>query len=187
MNDSLPGGARRSSIVRYTRLPLLALAATLSMGSGMGNPGCGDEDLEVDCVGGCEIQGTYQLTFTDTSPLGPECDELSVSLPTGPLVLTRELEDDDAIVTSTLGDVELSGSYLGIASKSLFLSGTGRTALLSGNQTVTYKLVFDGSFASDPKRASDPATFSGTFTLEQQELDGDGASCTVSRAFTATR
>jgi hypothetical protein len=186
MNDISPGGTRHPSPIRYVRLPLLALTALLTMGSGMGNPGCSDEDLEVDCVGGCEIQGTYQLTFTDTSPLGAECDELSLSLPTGPLVLTRELEDDDAIVTAELGDVSLSGSYLGIASKSLFLSGTG-TKQLAGNQGVTYKLVFDGGFASDPKRASDPATFSGTFTLEQQTSDGDGALCTVQRAFSATR
>jgi len=188
MNDTSPGHTRRPSLVRYVRLPLLALTALLTMGSGMGNPGCNssDEDVQVDCVNGCEIQGTYQLTFEDTAPLGPECDELSLSLPAGPLVLARPDADDGAVVTATVGDVAISGTYLGFPNRNLYLDGTG-TRQLSGTQSVGYKLAFDGSFSRGPERASDPVTFSGTFTLEQQNSDGDGALCTVQRAFTATR
>lgn len=185
MNDVSSGGGGLRSTVRYVRLPLVVLTALLTMGSGWGNPGCsggGDEELENDCLKGCEIQGTYQLTFEDSRPLGPECDAAGLSLPSGPLVLTRDSKHDGTI-TTTVGGVTLEGSYWGFPNRSLLLEATAEKPGPEG-RTISFTLRFRGDFAQGPERASEPATYSGTFTLEQWT---EGPRCVVERAFTATR
>lgn len=183
MNDVSSGSGALRSTVRSVRLPLVVLTALLTMGSGWGNPGCGSggEDVEYDCLEGCEIQGTYQLTYEDTSPLGPDCDKISAALPPGPLVLERDGRNDSFVTTRVAG-MQLQGTYLGVPDRNLLLEGAG----ILGTSGAFVRLRFDGAFPSGPQSASEPATFSGTFALEQ-DADSSGQRCVVTRAFTATR
>jgi hypothetical protein len=133
-------------------------------------------------VTGCEIQGTYQLTFEDTRPVGPECDAAGLSLPAGPLVLTRDAKHDGSIST-TVEDVTLTGTYWGFPNRSLLLEATPRKPGPNGG-IISYTISFSGDFAHGPASASERATYSGTFKLEQWV---EGPRCVVERAFTATR
>jgi len=175
-----PAGARPS-------IPWVLLIAVLTMGSGMGNPGCGGDDSAASCAGGCEIQGAYVLRFDDTASPGPECEASGVVLPEG-RTLTLARAGDGVSVTATLEgeDLTLTGSYFGGGLPSLDLVGRKE---LRGREQPPFTLRFDvaGLFSTAPRRASDEVTYWGTFRVTAEHTVEGQPRCSFERSFVATR
>ncbi|WP_338865472.1 hypothetical protein [Myxococcus stipitatus] len=185
MRDDVARTRHPYSGVKRLRIPLLLLTAALSMGSGMGNPGCGDDDPPTTCERGCAIGGTYVMRFQETSSLGPDCGLAGVILPEGaPLVLTREGSSPD--VTATLGDVTLRGQYFGLGHGSLILRGTHQ---VRGREEPMSELEYtlEGSFDHGPTRADEAVSFTAAFSVSRVNVPERAPGCIVSRRFTATR
>jgi hypothetical protein len=133
-------------------------------------------------MSGCAVEGSYTLTFEDTSPLAPGCQELGLSLPTGPLVITR----DDEVITMRLNGVHISGSHYGGTGGLSTLKGNGSARNASG-VNVPISVMVEGSFTGAPNSTSAPATFKGRYEVFSTERDYEVATCKGVRGFTATR
>ncbi|MFY2563313.1 hypothetical protein ACN469_37295 [Corallococcus terminator] len=174
----------KPSAVKHLRIPLLLVTAVLSMGSGMGNPGCGGTS-DNKCRGDCAIDGSYVLRFEDTRPVSAACDMAGVTLPEGAL-LVIDREGDTTAVYATLGDVQLTGNYYGSSYTGVSLSG-GKTFQGREGPTSELRFLLDGSFDEAPARDDTRAVFSGTYSANQVNVPSGMPSCDVSRRFTATR
>ncbi|MCY1002746.1 hypothetical protein OWM54_36915 [Myxococcus sp. MISCRS1] len=176
----------------YLRVPLLLVTAVLSMGSGMGNPGCdsGDDDVDViapeECEFGCAVSGAYVFRFQDTTPLSAECGQVGVSLPEGERVVVVQ-NGREVDIQGTLGEVPLTGSHYKVGEdKHLVLRAVVELRRREGPPTELLYLI-EGVFAEPPERLDAPASFSGTFNASHvKTMDGD-PECRVVRRFTATR
>ncbi len=173
-----------SPVTTYLRLPLLVLAGVLCMGSGLGNPGCGSGggDDSPLCTGKCAVEGIYQLTFEDTSPLAPGCQELGLSLPTGQLVISR----DDSKLLTHLNGMEVTGSYYGTANTETRLQGYGSARSASG-ATVPISVVIEATFEPQPDNTTQPSVLKGLYEVYRTDQEYELATCKGYRAFTATR
>ncbi|WP_144370141.1 hypothetical protein [Myxococcus stipitatus] len=174
-----------SSGAKRLRLPLLLVTAVLSMGSGMGNPGCGDDERPTTCERGCAVSGTYVMRFEETTSLGPDCGMAGVTLPEGEkLVLEREGRSPTVI--ARLGSIGLIGEYFGTGYSNLSLRGgvqvRGREEPVS---ELEYEL--DGYFDHGPTREDEAVRFVGTFSVSRVNVPSGAPGCVVSRRFTATR
>ncbi|MCP3098470.1 hypothetical protein LZ198_06215 [Myxococcus sp. K15C18031901] len=187
MHDTTFRGHGWRPVVKALRLPLVVVCAVLTMGSGMGNPGCGGGDSSPTQGRGGEIQGTYVLRFDDASSLGADCAASGVSLPQGKtLVLSRP--SDGVEVTATLEgeSFDLTGIYFGGGVMSLDL--TGRAQRWGREESPFFlRYVFEGDFSQDPTRADEQVTFSGTFRVTHEDTVEGQPRCSVERGFTATR
>lgn len=173
-------GTRSPKVVTFLRIPVLVSVGLMTMGSGMGNPGCNSGPSE--CEDGCAIAGTYQLQFTDSSPPSEDCEAWGLGLPTGPLVLAFDV---NPTVTTTLNDVELRGLYYGEYNLSFSLYGNRS---LSDSQGF-YSVSIDARMlAPAPHKASAPATIEGEYELKLEPYGDAGTpGCLIRRSFTATR
>jgi hypothetical protein len=175
-----------SPVTTYLRLPLLVLAGVLCMGSGLGNPGCGSgssgDSNQPACKGKCAVEGTYQLTFEDTSPLAPGCQELGLSLPTGPLVISR----DDAELSTRLNGLEVTGNYFGTDHPETKLRGDG-TARTPSGATVPITVLIEATFEPQPDDTTQPSVLKGLYEVYRTDKEYDVTPCKGFRAFTATR
>lgn len=183
MSD-VTGNTVKPSAVKHLRVPLLLVTAALSMGSGMGNPGCGDIS-DNKCSGDCAIDGTYVIRFEDPSPLGANCGLAGVTLPEGErLIIDRE--GDTTAVHATLGDVQLTGNYYGGTYTGLSLSG-GTTFQGREGPPSEMRLLFSGYFEEAPSREDSRAVFTGSFSANRVNVPEGAPPCEVYRQFTATR
>ncbi len=184
MTDETRPPATPQPLLRTLRLPLVAIAGVLCMGSGLGNPGCGgggDGPSEPpECIDKCAVEGRYRLTFQDTSPLGPGCAEMGLALPTEPLVLTR----NGVELQSTLHGVALTGSYLGSVLPQMSIQGTGTVRNAAGTG-YTVDIAIHGNFTTQPDTTSEPSVITGRYVL--QHFGSQDSKCDVERAVTATR
>ncbi|MDC0709069.1 hypothetical protein POL68_11405 [Stigmatella sp. ncwal1] len=168
-------------VLKPLRIPLLLGLGMMTMGSGLGNPGCGsqtDSDSSPTCVSGCAIEGTYRLQFEDTSTLPADCMALGLTLPNGPLVLTFA----NTLVEATLEGDELSGAYYG---------EPGLRFSLSGSRDISEKigslLEMTASVSPAPQTATTPVTLQGTFKLTTFSSESNSPGCAYTRRYTATR
>ncbi|MCP3137345.1 hypothetical protein [Pyxidicoccus xibeiensis] len=168
------GSSQSNSRARQLRLPLLLLTGLLSMGSGMGNPGCGTESGP-GCEDGCYVEGTWDLTYPDTSPLPVEC---ALGLPTGPLTITRAASS----LIATADDRILKGQFTGRGDTTFYLWGRMETGSTLAD---SYSFTFDGELSQSPQSKQEPLTWKGTYSLYDSTSGNEG--CKVERAFTATR
>jgi hypothetical protein len=165
---------------RPVSLSLLALTGLLSMGSGYGgNSGCSPSDSP-DCTELCSVEGSYQLTFEDTSPLPQACREHNLALPTGALVISR----DDGQLTIPLHDVEVEGSYFGQDSSYISLRGSRPLPTPMGHNLI---VSLEGRFDPQPETISEPSVLKGTYKIYTPKPSETDLPCDVTRAFTATR
>jgi hypothetical protein len=181
MNDA-PAGEPLSAL-RRMHIPIVLFAALVTMGSGFGGSsgdwGCGDDGPI--CSERCAVEGTYALTFEDTTPLGPGCEALGLSLPEGPLEIAR---DETGYVTAKVSDVAISGAFSGGDSTDLFLSGDG-TRMSTAGATVPISVILNGNVSKAPGTAEEPLTYTGTYNVFK--FDDVPPTCDVTRRFTATR
>jgi hypothetical protein len=140
------------------------------MGSGMGNSGC--ERDEPSCSEACAIDGTYELTFDDPSAFSAECEAIGLSLPSEPLVLSR----NNAQITAKLAGIELFGYYFGGDDTSLVLSGNKFVNDDPDTAGFTIATSLEGSFSQAPKSGGEPLTFKGKYTTSQAGSFTIGAS-----------
>lgn len=183
MSD-VTGNTVKPSAVKHLRIPLLLVTAALSMGSGMGNPGCGGTS-ESRCDKGCAIDGTYVIRFADTRSLGADCATAGATLPEGEaLVIRREGTSTD--VNASLGDLQLTATYYGGSYTLMTLSG-GRTVQGREEPASELRYSFTGAFDEAPERTDTPAVFSGTFAVSRVNVPAGAPPCEVSRNFTAKR
>ena len=187
MPDVSPHRTGLPNALSHLRLPLLALGASLLMGSGWGNPGCGqdcggpDEICSEDCDA---VAGRYALTFEDLSPLGPDCESLGLTLPTE-LVLTRNEPGNTGIVSTAPQNVTLMGDYLpyygsfSLEGASLMRRGTG--------PEISVSISVKGDLTTFPEQASDPAIWKGTYEIREAGSPPGPGVCNASRLFTAKR
>ena len=179
MDDVRTGGSAARSTARYLRLPLLLLTGLFTMGSGMGNPGCGGDDPgALECKDDCYVEGTWELRYAYPSRLPAECLEDGVVLPTGPLKIVRIEES----VLASVGDLTLSGSYLGRQIDS--------SLQLSGSKSVSpgspqYDFVYRGDLSAEPESPDTPLTWKGT--LHVYPLSDPTGRCDTTLDFTAIR
>lgn len=173
--------ARSTKAVTFLRIPVLLAVGMMTMGSGLGNPGCNSGPSE--CDEGCAIAGTYQLQFTDSSPPGQDCEAWGLGLPTGPM----ELAFDNPNVTTTLHDAEVRGLYYGEPYYGLSLYGS---RLLPDSKGF-YSVTIDARVAAPaPNKASAPSVIEGEYELELNPYgygDAGTPECLIRRHFTATR
>ncbi|RKH57204.1 hypothetical protein D7W81_31775 [Corallococcus aberystwythensis] len=168
----------------FLRIPVLLAVGMMTMGSGMGNPGCGSSssgggDSPFVCEGGCAIAGSYTFQFADTSPVDEACQKLGLGLPKGPLVL----ELRDIFATATLDGADLEAHYTGEPLRDLDLLGTRQLT-----ETTAYSLRLQSTVvAPAPRSASDGSKIEGTYELNGASSGPDGVSCRIKRNFTATR
>jgi hypothetical protein len=164
----------------HLRLPIVALAGVLCMGSGLGNPGCdlgGDEPSgPPECLDKCAVEGSYRLTFKDTSSLGAGCEGIGLSLPAGPLVITR----NEGELRSRLHDAELVGTYFGSFLPQMNLLGEATVRNAAGVSTKI-NIEIQGTFTTQPDTTSEPSVLTGRYVIHDYDK------CTVDRDFTATR
>lgn len=191
MRDAVSRGKKSPNAVAYLRVPLLLVTAVLSMGSGMGNPGCGsdgDDDDVVEperCESGCAISGAYMFRFQDPTPLSADCGRVGVSLPEGKSVVVVQ-KGTEVDITATLGELQLTGSHYGSTPKSIVLRAVVELRRREGPPTEMLYLI-EGDFAEAPESLDAPASFSGTFNASHvNTVEGD-PECRVVRRFTATR
>ncbi|QSQ14813.1 hypothetical protein [Myxococcus landrumensis] len=185
MNDDVTRTHPPRSGAKSLRLPLLMVTALMSMGSGMGNPGCGDDERPTTCERGCAVSGTYVMRFQDTTSLGPDCGMAGVILPEGEqLILNREGNSPN--VTARLGSVGLIGEYFG--------TGYGFLTLRAGVQVQgreeplsELEYTLDGYFDHGPTREDEAVKFIATFSVSRVNVPEGAPGCVVSRRFTATR
>ncbi|WP_342374568.1 hypothetical protein NVS55_24840 [Myxococcus stipitatus] len=185
MNDDGTRTNPPSSGGKYLRLPLLLVTAVLSMGSGMGNPGCGDDARPTTCERGCAVSGTYVMRFEDTSSLGPDCGTAGVTLPEGEeLVLKRE--GSSPTVLARLEGIGLVGEYFGTGYSNLTLRAGVQT---HGRDEPMSELEYelDGYFDHGPMREDEAVRFVGTFSVSRVNVPSGAPGCVVNRRFTATR
>ena len=176
MNDVRTRGSVSRSRVKYLRLPLLLLTGVLSMGSGMGNPGCGGGDSEPACVDDCFIEGTWDISYAYPSQLPRECLEAGVVLPTGPLEITRT----HANITATVGDLVIDGVYSGGGFDNLSLSGLQD----AGSAPHRHRFRYSGTLSPLPSSKDKPLSWVGTFNISPFDSEGP---CVAELGFTATR
>ncbi|NOK17340.1 hypothetical protein [Corallococcus carmarthensis] len=178
MHVESPRSARTPKAVTFLRIPVLLAVGMMTMGSGMGNPGCGGSSVSV-CEGGCAIAGTYTLQFADTSPPGDECEALGLGLPKGPLVVNLS----GTYATATLDGASLSTYYYGEPSWELNLFGSQTLT-----ETTWYNTVFTATVAAPaPQSDTDSSTIEGEYKLESYSSDKTASKCIIRRNFTATR
>ncbi|MHA7632905.1 hypothetical protein [Corallococcus sp. M7] len=175
--------ARSPKAVSFLRIPVLLAVGMMTMGSGMGNPGCGSssggDDSPFVCEGGCAISGTYTVQYTDTSPPEDGCRKLGFDLPTGPLVLSL----NGINVTGTFAGLELEAHYTGGSSRELDLLGARKVT-----ETTGYSIRMNSTVAAPaPQSSSDRSVIEGTFELNAATSDDGGTECKILRNFTATR
>ncbi|MCP3064470.1 hypothetical protein LXT21_37425 [Myxococcus sp. K38C18041901] len=176
----------------YLRVPLLLVTAVLSMGSGMGNPGCssGDDDVDViapeACESGCAISGAYVFRFQDTTPLSADCGQVGVVLPEGERVVVVQ-NGREVDIKGTLGEVALTGSHYAVGdTRQLALRAVVELRRREGPPTELLYLI-EGEFAEPPASLDAPAAFSGLFHANHVETVEGDPECRVLRRFTATR
>ncbi|CAM4239651.1 hypothetical protein [Corallococcus exiguus] len=179
MHIESPRSARSPKAVTFLRIPVLIAMGMMTMGSGMGNPGCGGDSYNV-CESGCAIGGTYTLQFADTSPPGDACDALGLGLPTGSLMLMRSGRS----ISASLGGMPLSGYYE--------FSEPSRTLTLSGTQSVTsttwyFVRVKSAVAAPAPETETDSSVIEGEYELTSGSSEETSVKCIIQRKFTATR
>ncbi|MGE6761342.1 hypothetical protein ACQKGO_25215 [Corallococcus interemptor] len=179
MHIESPRSARSRKAVTFLRIPVLLAVGMMTMGSGMGNPGCNSGPS--GCDEGCAIAGTYQLQFTDSSPPGQDCEAWGLGLHTGPMVLAF----DNPNLTTTLNDAEVRGLYYGEPYYSVFLYGSQR---LPGSNEY-YAITIDAEVTSPaPNKGSAPSVIEGEYKLELSPYGDAGTpGCLIQRHFTATR
>ncbi|AFE06646.1 hypothetical protein COCOR_05904 [Corallococcus coralloides DSM 2259] len=171
--------ARSPKAATFLRIPVLLAVGMMTMGSGMGNPGCGSSSPP-DCEEGCAIEGTYTLQFADSSPPGEGCEALGFGLPQGPLVLTLS----DSYVTAKFGDETLSAYYEGEPARRLYFS----TAQYLTEKKVRRTVRIDSTVAApSPRSATDRSVIEGTYDLEILASEDNSVKCHIKRNFTATR
>ncbi|NNB85151.1 hypothetical protein HJC10_04080 [Corallococcus exiguus] len=178
MHIESPRSARSPKAVTFLRIPVLLAVGMMTMGSGMGNPGCGGSNYSV-CESGCAIGGTYTLQFADTSPPGEVCETLGLGLPTGPLELTRS----GRTVSAGLDGMKLSGDY--------DFDEADRPLTLYGTKSVTSTRTYSGSIKSAvatpaPETETDTSVITGEYELIGTSED-NSLRCHIKRNFTATR
>jgi hypothetical protein len=182
MSNAAPSPVRSLKSKTFLRIPVLLAVGLMTMGSGMGNPGCGSSSSpssEPECEGGCAISGSYTLQLADTSPVGADCEALGLGLPQGPLVVALS----GTTATATLDGVNLSTPYHGEPSRRLNLAGTKALS-----DTDYYTLEFVATVAAPaPRSDTDPSTLEGEYKLESYAQDRTDPKCVIRRVFTATR
>ncbi len=167
--------SRPQRLFRFLRLPLLVILVPLSMGSGMGGSGCGDSDPP--CVKGCAIEGTYAVTLAEGDSLPAGCIESGIALPESPfsvLVSRDEKGQIDAMFAGLRGGTSYTGAPLYLLE--MWINRTNKA-------DEPYSTSLKGKFTQAPDKATDPATFEGTFEIGLDYSDV----CRVTRAFTAVR
>ncbi|MBZ4373855.1 hypothetical protein [Corallococcus sp. AS-1-6] len=180
MHSESPRSARSPKAVTFLRIPVLLAVGMMTMGSGMGNPGCGGNTYP-DCEEGCAIAGTYTLQFEDTSPPGEGCEALGQRLPQGPLVLTMT---GGSYITTRFGDDELSTHYSGEPARRLDFS----TARILTEEKVRRTLDIRSTVAAPaPRSDTDSSRIEGEYTLELFSTEDSSVKCLIQRNFTATR
>ncbi|NPC69146.1 hypothetical protein D7Y27_24615 [Corallococcus sp. AB004] len=184
MHNESPRSARSPKAVTFLRIPVLLAVGMMTMGSGMGNPGCGssssgDDDSPFVCEGGCAIAGTYTVQFADTSPPDAACEKMGLGLPTGPLMLSLS----GIRARGTFAGAELEANYTGGASRGLDLLGTRQVTA-----TTAYSVRMNSTVAAPaPESSTDRSVIEGTFELNGSTSDDGGSTCKIQRNFTATR
>jgi hypothetical protein len=179
MHIESPRSARSPKAVTFLRIPVLLAVGMMTMGSGMGNPGCNSGPSE--CEEGCAIAGTYQLQFTDSSPPGQDCEAWGLGLHTGPM----ELAFDNPNLTTTLNEAELRGLYYGEPYYSVYLYGSRYDPDIKQYYAITLEAKVT---APAPDKASAPSVIEGEYKLELEPYGDAGMpGCLIQRHFTATR
>ncbi|RKG68791.1 hypothetical protein D7W79_33715 [Corallococcus exercitus] len=178
MHTESPRSTRSSKAVTFLRVPVLLAAGMMTMGSGMGNPGCGSS--YPDCEEGCAIEGTYTLQFADTSPPGGGCERLGVGLPKGPLVLNVS----DGYVTGELDGITLSTYYYGEPSRKLDFSVS---QLLTDQKLDRTIRITSTVAAPSPRSSTDRSVIEGEYELRLASSENIDLQCFIQRNFTATR
>lgn len=178
MNDVRTGTTASRGTLKYFRLPLLLVTGLMTLGSGMGNPGCGTGDSGPACDDGCYVEGTWRMTYADTSPLPPGCLAEDVVTPPESVTLNRFSSD----LMGHAGDLVLRGSYYGRGNLNLYV-----WADRQGNSGTApeHRYYIDGELSKKAERPGEPLTWTGTFKVLPET--GGGGTCLVERAFTATR
>lgn len=174
MHDVSTGSVRPPSPFKSLRIPLLLAVGVMTMGSGMGNPGCGSSSVP-DCEN-CDIQGTYPLVFEVTSPLQQGCTDLGLTLPTE-LIIQRE--GNSGYITGQLLGQPLYGTMYESTNTSLQLSTE-----TSAPDGTGYALIVSGRFSEEARTDTQPLTFSGEFQIFSRDT---AEKCEVDRLFTSTR
>ncbi|NTX08364.1 hypothetical protein [Myxococcus sp. CA040A] len=192
MSDAVSREKKSPTAVTYLRVPLLLVTAMLTMGSGMGNPGCGSGDDKDDddigperCESGCAISGAYVFRFQDATPLSADCGLLGVSLPEGERVVVVQ-KGSEVDITATLGELQLTGSHYGSTTKHIVLRAIVQLQRREGPPTELLYLI-EGQFTEGPESVDAPASFSGTFNANHVNTVAGDPECRVVRRFTATR
>ncbi|HEX8438992.1 hypothetical protein [Archangium sp.] len=175
------------------RLPLLAMLGAMTMGSGLGNPGCGSSGNDSTpyvppvCDGTCDaMAGTYRLSFQSEGPLGADCDKLGMKLPA-----ELEFSRNGDTLKGTVSRVELTGAYYPGASQPPNISLAGEKAMtLADGRNHLVRVSINGQFKTVPASTQEPSTFTGTyyaFRIPLVEEPEGGLKCDIVRMFTATR
>nr|QLH55462.1 hypothetical protein [Myxococcus fulvus] len=177
---------RSSQALKFLRIPVLVSLAMLTSGSGMGGAGCSGPDLGRECTSHCQIIGTWQLTFDDTSEFPADCLAVDARLPTEPVVISWMYEELDGDFHARVGQRTLQGQYFG--GGELRLEASGNHFVTNKGQLHVYALK--GRLDAVPESASLPLTWRGTYKVERGPTNPTGFEdyeCEVTRSFTATR
>ncbi|RYZ44188.1 MAG: hypothetical protein EOO71_00545 [Myxococcaceae bacterium] len=178
MNDASTGASRQQRFFQGLRGSLLGFTGAMTLGIAVGC-GSGSDEAPV-CDTGCLLAGTYALTFTQPEPLPSGCGEAGLSLPTGPLVVTRQ-SGGAGILNATLPELPLQGTYTEDAGLRMLLNGEG-----TSRTGFRYAVLLDARFASASSGPTVVSTdFQGVYKLFL--LDGDGSACTVTRELMGRR
>ncbi|WP_434383771.1 hypothetical protein [Melittangium boletus] len=170
------------------RLPLIAMLGVMTMGSGLGNPGCGSSDHTPSppaiCDDTCDvIAGTYALTFPKLQLVG-DCERLGLKLPT-----EMKFARDGEAVKGSMSDIPLAGRYEPGTRPRIVIEGESTQKLADGNMhRLSASIV--GQFNTVPASASAPSTYTGhyySYRLAPQGEPSDNVRCDISADFTATR
>lgn len=175
MHDTSTGSVRHPSLFKRLRIPLLLVVGVMTMGSGMGNPGCGSSSVP-DCEEGCNIQGTYALSFVMDNPVPRSCSDLGLTLPS---VLVIEREGNSGYVSGQLLDHRLTGTLYESTNTSLQLS-TETTAPDGTGIAITVT----GDFSEEARTATQPLRYSGWLSFHSRDA---AEKCSVASTFTAFR
>ncbi|MBN8226573.1 hypothetical protein JYK02_03520 [Corallococcus macrosporus] len=179
MHTRSPRSARSPKALTFLRVPVLLAVGMMTMGSGMGNPGCGSSSVP-DCEEGCDIGGTYQLQFADPSPPGGQCETWGAGVPQGPLVL----EEANGYITATLDGITLSTYYSGEPSRKLDFAVGQRLTDKKLDRTVR---ITSTVAAPSPSSSTDRSVIEGEYVLELVSTENTALKCLIQRNFTATR
>ncbi|CAM4451648.1 hypothetical protein [Corallococcus exiguus] len=178
---------RSSKVVTYLRLPVLLATAMMTMGSGMGAGGCGSSGpSKPDCTSGCEISGTYTLTFEDTSELPEGCRRLEATLPTEPMVIRHQYDSSNDWFNIDIGQRWLTGFFKGNGGRKVEASGNHHTNTFG----VIHEFELEGTLDAVPETTTMPLTLTGTYRVKDSGnsfSEYEDYDCDVRRAFTAVR